>query len=189
MAAKKITEQSLAANPEWISSGLKVGDDEPKKEKTKSVVEIDVDTLKDFLEEMKGLKLIAEKVSKLEKDNAMLLEVADKNRLANYQMKNSPTGLVRVARAWVWNGELIKATITLKNSAYTDTLGRVHTDQVLNVIFKDGTQKEVTYDQFMKERTLREGEIVSKTESKGQMFYTLKFKDGEEFIVNGLFVN
>lgn len=186
--AKKITEESLAENPEWIESGLKVGDDVPKKA---NMVEVDIDMLKDLMKEVEGMRGVAEEVARLKKDNDMLLAVADKGRIQNWQNKNSPMGLIREARAWVLDGKLVKATYTVRNSAFTDSIGRIHTDQVLNVMLEDGEEKEMSYDQFMKERTLIEGDIISRAtdEVSGQTFLKLKFKDGKEFTVNITFTN
>jgi hypothetical protein len=159
--------------------------------KPAETVVVDRTMLEEILKEVQNLRGVGEEVVKLRKDNEMLLAVADKGRLQNYQAKNNPQGLVRTARAWVYEEKLVKATVTLKNQAFTDTMGRVHTDQVLNVIFEDGKEHEVTYDQFMKERTLIEGDIISRTtnDQNGQTFYTLKLKDGKEFVVNQLFTN
>lgn len=190
MADKIITEELLAEHPEWTEAGLKIGDEIPKKPK-KDVVEVDRETMEQLLKDVGDLQKKAEKVDQLERDNKMLVEVADKGRLQNWQNKNNPKGLVRTARVWVWNGELVKATYTVKNSAFTDSQGRIHTDQILNVITEDGKEKEVAYDQFNKERTLIEGDIIKRVtdDENGQTFYTIKLKDGKEFIVNQLFTN
>lgn len=186
---KLITEESFAEHPEWAAAGLKIGDKIPKEKK--NTVEVDVATLQQLLNDVGDLKKKSELVDQLQADNKMLLEVADKGRVQNYQAKNNPKGLVRTARAWMWNGALVKATYTVKNSAFTDSQGRIHTDQVLNVIMEDGSEKEIAYDQFNKERTLLEGDIIKRStdEESGQTFYTLKFKDGKAFTVNQLFTN
>lgn len=187
---KNITEESLAEHPEWSEAGLVVGDKIPKeKREKKNTVEVDSDVLQNLLKEVEAMRGLPEKIDKLTKENEMLVDVADKSRLATWQSRNNPQGLTRSARAWIWNGKLVKATLTMRNKAFTDVLGRVHTDQVLKVILEDNTEEEVAYDQFTKERELTEGDVIAKSETEHGMFYTLRFKDGKEYTVNYLFLN
>lgn len=192
---KLITEDDLQNDPKLAEAGLNVGDAFPAPEKKivlkEGQVAVDVVMLQNILDEVKALRGVSEEVTQLKKDNEMLLAVADKGRIVNYQTKNNPQGLVRTARAWVFNGKLVKATITLKNQVFTDVNGRVFTDQVLTVYFEDGTNDEMPYDKFMKEKEDREGDIIKRevNDENGQTFYTLKFKDGKEFSVNYLFIN
>lgn len=206
---KLITDETFALHPEWDSAGLKVGDPEPVIDtaspvepavlagRGKSVknetdtVTVDREMLNSILKEVTELRGKVEKVDQLEKDNAMLLEVADKSRVATYQARNNPSGLVRTARAWLWNGKLVKATVTIRNDVFTDTVGRIHTDQVLNVIMDDASEMEVPYDKFAKEKDFAEGEIIKKNtnEENGQTFYTLRFKDGKTADINYIFLN
>lgn len=192
---KVITEESLEANPQWEKDGLKVGDPEPvapvvPKPKSETVT-VDRQMLEDILKEVSSLRAMPEEMDRLKKDNEMLLAVADKSRLSNYQARHNPQGLVRTARVWQWKDQLVKATVTVRNEAFTDNIGRVHTDQVLNVIMEDGTEEEVTYDKFSKEKGLLEGDIISRStnDQTGQTFYKMKLKDGKEFEVNYLFLN
>lgn len=205
MADETVTVEALEAHPEWAESGVKVGDPIPEDKSTtenpkvavkkKETIEVDVEMLKNILRDVEELRVKVGKVDQLTKENEMLLAVADKGRIANYQAKNNPQGLVRSARAWTWKvagGEkLVKATLTVRNEVFTDTNGRVFTDQVLNVILEDGTEMEVAYDRFMKEKGLVEGDIIKRStnDENGQTFYTLKLKDGKEFTVNYLFLN
>lgn len=198
---KTITEEDLEKFPALKDQGLQVGDPFPvKQEKTPASSEavlkpgqviVDADLLKSILAEVEGMREKVGKVDQLERDNEMLQSVADKGRLATWQAKNNPQGLVRTARAWVWKGQLVKATLTLKNQVFTDVNGRVYTDQILKVILADATEHEISYDQFAKEKEYREGDIVKRSTSdeNAQTFYTLKFKDGELFEVNYLFIN
>lgn len=159
--------------------------------KKAETVTVDVSMLEDILKEVQGLRGMAADFETVKKDRDMLLEVVDKGRLQNWQARNSPQGLVRSARAWVYDDKLVKGTVMLKNIAFTDNIGRVHTDQVLKVIFEDTSEKETTYDEFMKSRTLLEGDIISRStdDLSGQTFYKLKFKDGKEIEINYLFLN
>lgn len=208
---KLITDETFALHPEWDSAGLKVGDPEPvidtespidpvlpattgrgKSAKNETdTVTVDREMLNSILKEVTELRGKVDKVDQLEKDNAMLLEVADKSRVATYQARNNPQGLVRTARVWMWDGKYVKATVTIRNEVFTDSVGRIHTDQVLNVIMADGSEVEVPYDKFQKEKGFAEGEIIKKStnEENGQTFYTMRFKDGESLDINFLFLN
>lgn len=193
---KLITEESLVANPEWIAKDLKVGDPEPETKKERvlkpGVVEVDREMLEGILKEVGELRSKVDKVDQLEKDNAMLIEIADKSRLSNYQARNAgKVSLVRTARVWAWNDKIVKATVTVRNEAFTDNIGRIHTDQVLNVILEDGSEVEVPYDKFAKEKGLLEGDILSRStnDETGQTFYKMRLKDGKEISINYLFLN
>lgn len=154
-------------------------------------VEVDIEMLQSILKEVEGLREIAGKVDRLQKDNEMLVSVADSGRLARWQERNNPKGLVRTARAWLYDGKLVKGTFTVRNDAFVDTLGRIHTDQVLKVIFEDGVEKEIAYDTFSKGKQLIEGDIIKREtdDETGNTYYTLKFPDGKTFQVNYLFLN
>lgn len=194
MAEKKlITQEDLDANPKFAEDGLNVGDEFPKIEKPKksesATVEVDREMLQKILTEVEGLRGIGEEVKRLKDENEMLLAVADKSRLATYQNRHSPTTLVRTCKVWEWDGKLVKATFTVKNYVFTDNIGRTHVDQVINVITEDGKEREVAYDEFAKEKKFVEGDIISRTEKDGQLFYVVKFKDGKEFPINSIFTN
>lgn len=193
MAEKIITEESLAEHPEWAEEGLEVGNPEPKQEKKPKAETVVVDRamLEGILTELAGLRTKVDRVDQLESDNKMLLEVADKSRISTYQSKNNNGTLVRTARVWMWKDKIVKATMTVRNEAFTDNFGRVHTDQVLNIIMEDGSEAEVAYDHFAKEKGLVEADIISRNtnDETGQTFYKMKFKDGKEIEINYLFLN
>lgn len=201
-----ITEETLAEHPEWTAKDLKVGDPVPAVEittepivttrsrasKTESpTVEVDREMLEGILKEVGELRDKVNKVDQLEKDNAMLLEVADKSRISSYQAKQIGVNLIRTARVWTWQDKIVKATVTVRNEAFTDNIGRVHTDQVLNVIMEDGTEIELPYDRFAKEKGLVEAEIIGRNTNdvSGQTFFKMKMKDGKEIEINYLFLN
>lgn len=191
MAQKKlIKKEDLDADPKLVEAGLKIGDEFPKVEKKDDgMVTVDREMLQKILSEVEGLRDIAGDVVRLKQENEMLLAVADKNRLATYQSRHMPNSLIRTCRVWVWDDKLVKATFTVKNYVYTDNVGRTSVDQIVNVITEDAKEQEVQYERFAKEKGFIEGEIISRTEKDGQLFYVVKFKDGKEFPVNSIFTN
>lgn len=189
-----ITVELLAANPDWVEKGLKIGDPVPvvkQPDKKPETVVVDRVMLENILKEVGDMRAKVGLVDQLTKDNEMLLAVADKSRLARYQSQHNPQGLVRSARVWLWHGKIVKATVTVRNEAFTDNVGRVHTDQVINVFLEDGSEEEVTYDKFSKEKELVDADIIKRStdDSNGQTFYTMKLKDGKEIAINYLFLN
>lgn len=161
------------------------GDIKKKADKVKKI-EVDADVLQSILE----------KVEKMEKDNKkkdekieMLESVADKGRVANYQQKNARGELIRHMRAWIWRKKIVMASVTLRNDSFYDAQNRAFVDQVLKVIFEDGTEAEVSYAQFNKEKEYLPGEVISRTSSEHGDFVTLRFKDGKEKAMNILFLN
>lgn len=155
------------------------------------MVEVDAEMLQNILKEVGEMRTKIERVDQLEKDNAMLLAVADVGRIATYQSRQPGSSLVRTARLWVWKDKIVKATVTVRNEAFTDNIGRIHTDQVLSVIMEDGSEVEVPYDHFSKEKGLVEGEIISRStnDETGQTFFKMRLKDGKEIDINYLFLN
>lgn len=113
-----------------------------EEEVVKETKEARVSVPQSFLENLKA------DMARLEQSNKMLINVADKKQLAKFYQQNKekiPT-LVKLRKI---NGKVIVGWENMiKNKVEKDQHGRWYEDQVIKLIYEDGTSEEMPYPVF-----------------------------------------
>lgn len=160
-----------------------------KLEEEKRVLEVEVaksteEKKNDEIEELK--KLVAEQ----QKSIGILTQVADKRALANYWERHKEA-MPPKAKVRTFGGKLVLSTKLLKNEVYKEpSTGILRENQILEVVFSDGTKEEMEYLYFIRNHSYVDV-TITKTENEGSdIIYTVKVdKTGEEAKINCNMIN
>ena len=128
------------------------------------------------------------KVRKLEEEQKMLREVADRSRLATWEEKNRGE-IQRTVSLRTLRGKVILAWETVENSVYKDNNGNFQEKQDVKVHYSDGTEEVVTYRTFGLDFGKVPVAIVSRSEADGNVMLKVRTEDGEEYEVSQAFIN
>lgn len=195
MAKETKVNQEGAVDPKVVGTvpgGAVTPPVEPKppKEPKKDTIEVDKDVLKALLDrETKRDDLIAAQNKKIE----MLLEVADKARLANWERNNNENGIIRNAKLTVWENKIVLGwQMVIDEVGFVD--GKLIEKQVIRLWLDQGVGVEpitvdVNYLDFARHLRKAEGEIVKQSKGKDSESYTVQMKDGRQFEVDIRFIN
>ena len=148
----------------------------------KKTVEVDSDMLQ---------KVLA-RVEKLEDDNKILREVADKNRLGRVEELRAQGKLVKSVNLNVFEGKIVVAWKTIRNDVYQDTKGILHEDQVVGLIFEGetGVGKEIDIRAFARLMVKVSTEVIEEGKDKdGNINFTVLTKDGRQIKIDSKFIN
>jgi len=138
---------------------------------------------KSFLEE------IRKTMDELKADNVMLKQVADKSRMSDFYMRNKES-LPEKYKLRMIDGKIILGWKMIKDDVYIDG-PRVIENQQTMLILEDGTQKELSYRDWVR---LYETTICSKVEQRtdadGSLILKLQRDDNQKvYEVDVKFVN
>ena len=161
------------------ASEAKKGAGLPPKEETVSLNKTQLDQLMQQMEDMKKM-------------NAMLLEVADKRALSHYYSKNQKE-LPSNIRLRTIDGKLVVGWRCISNSVRQNPLTGVwNEDQRTEIIFEDGTRKEMTLLDFESQKvmidTTKVG-MITDTESGKVALKLRRVDNNAELLVAVEFVN
>jgi len=176
--AQKEESKNVVKNEVKVET--KVSKDEPSsKERTETVA-----VPRNTLEKLLG------RVEKLEKDNEVLKEVADKNKLAQVERQRSGGKLVKTVTVSQVNSQLVLGWSKVKDDVYFDEQGRLHEEQVVNIHFEGGDTREMDYRAFSRLRTPVKAEVVGESrDNEGHSNLKLQFADGKELEIDSKYVN
>ncbi len=152
---------------------------EKPKEETVTLSKTQLDSILQQMEEMK-------------KTNSMLMEISDKKALGRYYSKNQKA-LPSVIRLRTIDGKLVVGWRSISNAVRQNPLTAVWSeDQRTEIIFEDGTRKEMTMTGFEQDKVMIEttkiGEI--RNEETGQLALKLRRHDNNQEVVIAVeFVN
>lgn len=129
------------------------------------------------------LAMFMNKLSKLEKDNEMLKQVADKTRMATYAAQNKEKMPV-IVRLRSFEGKVVVGWRTMKNECYKNAQGKWVEDQTVILMFEDGTStKEIPLLYWIKNyQSHIEAKVISTTQEQdtGETIYKIVRLDNEE---------
>ncbi|MFA6991917.1 MAG: hypothetical protein WC269_01390 [Candidatus Gracilibacteria bacterium] len=139
------------------------------------------------------LKALVEKIDALQKQsdkqNEMLLAVADKSRLSNYNIRNQGS-LVKTARITLFDGKLVVGWKSVIDEVMQDPGGRWIVNQQTELMFQDGTSKIVSIKNFEFQKKQEVVEVVGEiVDNLGNHFYKLQRKNGETIELGDSFIN
>ena len=138
------------------------------------------------------LQTLLTRVEKVENDNQILREVADKNRLGRVEEMRAQGKLVKSVNLNTFEGKIIVGWRKIKDDVYLDTQGRLHEDQVVGLIFQGETEvgKEMDIRSFGRLLVKIPAEVIEEGKDKeGNINFTVQTKDGREVKIDSKFVN
>lgn len=181
--AKTQTDEKKNKKPEEEippPTGAQIGADLEVKDRKKKTVEVDADTL----------QKVMDKLEKQEKDISILREAADKGRLGRIEDLRNQGKLIKTARMSVYNGQIVKGWVKVKDDVYIDSEGRLHEQQVVRLFLEDDSTPELDYRSFSRLLTKIEGEVVEEGKDKdGNSNVTILFPDGKKLKTDVIFIN
>ena len=157
----------------------------------------------DIIEELKeeevveikktDLQSLLERLDKVEKDNNMLLSVADKGRVSRYELINQEE-LIRTAKISFLKNEkgeskAVVAWRTVQDEVYIDANGVYRENQIIEIFFDDKKSQKIRYIDFVRLVEKREGEIIEKRQTKEGEIFKIQMKDGKEYELDIKFIN
>lgn len=113
---------------------------------------------KSFLEE---IRKTMDEMDELKADNAMLKQVADKSRMSDFYTRNKGQ-MPEQYKVRMIDGKIILGWKMIKDDVYIDG-PRVVENQVIMLVLEDGSQKELSYRDFVR---LYDTAICSKLEQR-----------------------
>ena len=136
------------------------------------------------------LEKLLNRVENLEKDNELLKEAADKEKIAKIARLKSGGKLVKTVNINVLNNKIVIGWSRVKDDVYFDEQGRLHEEQIIAVHYEDGEKKEMDYRAFSRLRTSLKGEVVAETkDNDGNTNLKVMLADGKEINIDIKFVN
>lgn len=176
---EKIIGEETPQTPKEIEKGNE------KKDVGEQLVTLTNDQLKKLIEDIKELK----------KTNNVLLQVADKRALSNYQQRNKGEIIYDIKiRALEVDGEqrIIVAWKTEKDRVYKDSDLRWKEEQTVKLFFLDGTTKILSLYDFNQRFTYinckKIGEVRDSVSGE-VVFKLLRDDNGEEIEISAPYVN
>lgn len=134
-------------------------------------------------------KLLA-RVETLEKDNELLKEVADKDKLNRIALMRAGGKLIKTVRLNTINNKIIIGWAKVKDDVYFDEQGRLHEEQIIMVFYEDGDKTQLDYRAFSRLRATVSGEVIAETkDNDGNTNYKIQLPDGHEINIDVKFVN
>ena len=129
------------------------------------------------------MNAVLQKLEDNKKDIAMLLDAADKGRIAKYNaMHGGDKPLIRKVKVSRWgkNGEIITSWKMLINESYVDSKG-YHEKQIVEIKLENGESKQVDLVDFY--RTVSKetsGEIIGSKNEGGKEYAIIELEDGKK---------
>ena len=162
-------------------------------ENKKDIVEVPRSALEQILARQKEQEQVnkdqAEKIR-------MLTEVADKGRLARYEEKNRPGGLLRRATVRTWEGSLVlgwKMTTDEVGLSTVDGRTVLIEKQIVSLYLDTGNKepevREVPLLDFSRNYKTLPGDIVKQSKGEFGETYTLRLEDGRNIELDIRFIN
>lgn len=148
--------------------------------KKKDNVEIPKDTLQKMMD----------RLEKLEKDNELLKEVSDKEKLRKIEELRNGGKLVKNVNLNTLNNKIIIGWSKIKDDVYFDEQGRLHEEQIIAVVFQDGSKTDLDYRSFSRLSTKLKGEVISESKDRdGNSNMKVLLPDGREIDIDIKFIN
>jgi len=167
----------------------------------KNTIEVERKVLEDILGKIKDLEKARENdskmIDKLTEDNKMLLGIADKKRLADYEIKNNNGTLIKTAKVWLYDGKFILGWKMVSNRVVANLhRGIVESEQTIKLKLqktvdpKEGTEEKIVlYKEFIDQKVSEEGDVIRVISEEESTFYKIQLKDGREVEVDVKYLN
>lgn len=161
-----------------------------KKEEGKTV-EVPESTLQELLSKVEEYE---KKDKQREEQIEMLTHAADKGRLAAWDEKHKGGDLIRTAKVSLWEGKIVVGWKMIKDEVFVDKDKVLRENQLLRLYLHTGEgdkpeKQDINYVNFYRNKKMRVGDIVKKSEGVDGNTFTLQFSDGKKIEIDTRFVN
>jgi len=152
----------------------------PAPEIKKDIVEVPRETLQKLMD----------RLEKVEEKNAILLEAADKGKVARIESLRNGGKLVKSVNVNLINNKVILGWTKVRDDVYFDEQGRLHEEQSIRVIYDDKSEVEMDYRSFSRLKDQILGEVISENKNReGDTTLKIILPDGRELDLDVKFVN
>lgn len=138
------------------------------------------------------LEKVLARVEKLERDNEILREVADKNRLGRVEEMRAQGKLVKKVGLNTYNGKIVVGWKKVRDDVFFDNQGRLHEDQVSVLYFRGETKpsEELNERAFSRLLVKIPVEVLEEGRDKeGNINFTVQLADGDTLKIDSKFIN
>lgn len=171
--------------------------EEPKKNIENSSDEIvktskSKDNVEKVTIEKSALEKVLSRLDKLESDNQILREVADKNRLTRVEDMRAQGKLVKKVNLNTYENKIIIGWKKIKDDVYIDSQGRLHEDQVVGLFFRGDKEpsREIDIRSFARLIVKVPVEVIEEGKDKeGNINFTVQLSDGDTLKIDSKFIN
>lgn len=134
------------------------------------------------------LEGILARLDEVEGANKMLIETADKTRMARYHAAHKEY-VNRRCRLTLWDKKIIVVWRMIEDIVEQDNQGRWTETQVIELSDIDGEKHTVPYVNYVRRHEKMGAEILSEKKEDDKVFFKVKADSGEEFTLESTFVN
>lgn len=135
---------------------------------------------------------LQKELEQLRKDRDILMAAADKKALANYYMRHQ-ADIPKIVKLRMIDGKLILGWRTVKDEVYKDPITqRWREEQIVEVLFEDGTKKQYPLVEFNRLYTHIEAKRIGviQNEQTGDLaFRVVRLDNGQELTIGAKYVN
>lgn len=129
------------------------------------------------------------RLSKLEGDQKIILETADKRQISKIEEMRRQGKLVKDVKLRMVDDKIVVGWRTVEDEVYFAD-GKLIENQKVEVFFEDKTSKVLTMRQWAALPAYRSFEVVKESRAEnGQIFYTVRREDGKELEVDQTYIN
>lgn len=151
----------------------------PVEKEESNKVEVDADVLKNIMDQL----------NTLQKAQGEFEKTASQDQIQKIERLRASGKLVKAVKLRRIEGKLVLAwKMILDEVYYAD--GKVHERQEYEVIFDDGTKKEMAIREFTRKSVFESYEVIKEARlADGGIEYTLQMPDGKELIIKETYIN
>ncbi len=131
---------------------------------------------------------ILARLDEMESANKMLIETADKARMARYHAAHKEH-VNRRCRLTVWDKKIIIGWRMIEDLVEQDTQGRWTETVIIELIDMEGEKYTVPYVNYARRHEKIGAEILSEKKEDDKIFFKVKTDSGEELTLENTFVN
>lgn len=141
---------------------------------------------------MEFVKSLKDDMDKLKKDNALLLQIADKKRLATYYERHHEK-IPSIVKLRMMDDKVILGWRTLKDDVFLNaTTGKIVENQTIQVIYEDGKSEEFRYVDYVRRYTQTKCKVLSTIKDEKSDKTKLKVEredDGKKYEIGIEYIN
>jgi hypothetical protein len=130
-----------------------------------------------------------ERLNKLENDQKLVLETADKRQISKIEEMRRQGKLVKDVKLRVVDGKIVIGWKTKEDEVYFAD-GKLIENQKVEVFFEDKTSKVLTMRQWAALPSYRPFEVIRESRAEnGQLFFRVRQDDGKEIEIDQTYIN
>lgn len=134
------------------------------------------------------ISTLIKKLDEQSKQIEVLFKTADKSRLQKYDEANNGA-LIKTVKVWIFEGKIVLATKLTSNRCEV-IQGRWFEEQKVNVVFDDGSSREMDLLEFTRGKSYQKAEIIERRHPAGsEEMLKVLLPEGKEVELSVNFIN